>query len=387
MLKFYNPFPRFYRSKNLIFTRQICYLNNPTSFRFHGIKIKPNDYFTSNKKFLFSTSASLSNSNTIDSSLPSTPTLLPETLPTDDVNFIISFNQSVLEFMHNSTALPWWATILISTILLRTLLTLPIAIIQQKSGARMISLQPQIMDMFEKLKHEVVREVKNRNGTYEEFQRELTKRFRTKINEIYKANKCSPIRNYLLPWVQIPLFISNSLTLRHIVDSAAHSSSDPITGSNALDISTITLDSLTNGGTLWFNDLTLSDPTFIFPLAIGITNFFNIEVHSWSLKSQPSLRSKILKNLSRVLSVLMIPVASQAPMAICLYWLSSSTFSIGQNLIFQLPFIQKKFGFSEKKIDISSLPKQTEKEKESLESFRKNNDSIKKDASLKKKKK
>ncbi|CAG8457326.1 14150_t:CDS:2 [Funneliformis caledonium] len=385
MLKFYNQFPRFYRSRNLIFTRQITYLNNPTSFRYHAIKIKPNYYFTSNKKFLFSTSASLSNSNTIDSSPPST--LLPETLPTDDVNFIISFNQSVLEFMHNSTALPWWATILISTILLRTLLTLPIAIIQQKSGARMISLQPQIMDVFEKLKHEVVREVKKRNGTYEEFQRELTKRFRAKINEIYKANKCSPIRNYLLPWVQIPLFISNSLTLRHMVDSAAESSLDPITGSNVLDNSTITLDSLINGGTLWFNDLTLSDPTFIFPLAIGLTNFFNIEVHSWSLKSQPSLRSKILKNLSRVLSVLMIPVASQAPMAICLYWLSSSTFSIGQNLIFQFPFIQKKFGFSEKKIDISSLSKQTEKEKESFESIRKNNDSNKKNAYLKKKKK
>ena len=42
----------------------------------------------------------------------------------------------------------------------------------KKSGAKILSLQPQIMEIFEKLKHEVVREVKKRNGTYEEFKSE-----------------------------------------------------------------------------------------------------------------------------------------------------------------------------------------------------------------------
>src|SRR5581483_6498064 len=139
-------------------------------------------YFPSNKKNFFSTSASLANSNTdkiIDYSPPLSETLpdtLPESLPTNDVNFIISSNQSILEFIHNSTGLPWWTTILISTVLLRVFLTVPIAIVQQKSVAKMLKVQPQIMEIFEKLKHEVVREVKKRNGTYEEFQLELTKR-------------------------------------------------------------------------------------------------------------------------------------------------------------------------------------------------------------------
>ncbi|CAB4494643.1 hypothetical protein RhiirA5_452811 [Rhizophagus irregularis] len=393
MLKFCKIIPRK--------LQQTSFLNNPflhNSFRHNRIpQVKSIIYL--NKRNVSSTST-LTNSNTneiVDFSYPSIADTLPENLPTNDVNSIISFNQSILEFIHNSTVLPWWATILISTILLRTFLTLPIAIIQQKNGAKILSLQPQIMEIFERLKHEVVREVKKRNGTYEEFQSELTKKFKTKINEIYKANKCFPIRNYLLPWVQIPLFISNSLTIRHMVDSTKSNSTIPentIIGStsevdiitNITSVDNISTDTLINGGILWFNDLTQTDPLYIFPLAIGLTNLLNIEIHSWFTKSQPSLRSKILKNLSRGLSILMIPVASQAPMAICLYWLSSSTFSIGQNLIFQLPIIQKKIGFPEK-LDTSSASKQTKRVKETLVTFKNNNSMKTKNASLKNKKK
>ncbi|RGB44111.1 60Kd inner membrane protein [Rhizophagus diaphanus] len=391
MLKFCKIIPRK--------LQQTSFLNNSflhNSFRHNRIpQVKSIIYL--DKRNISSTSTNSNTNEIVDFSFPSIADTLPENLPTNDVNSIISFNQSILEFIHNSTVLPWWATILISTILLRTFLTLPIAIIQQKNGAKILSLQPQIMEIFERLKHEVVREVKKRNGTYEEFQSELTKKFKTKINEMYKANKCFPIRNYLLPWIQIPLFISNSLTIRHMVDSTKSNSTiseNTIIGStsevdiitNITSVDNISTDTLINGGVLWFNDLTQTDPLYIFPLAIGLTNLLNIEIHSWFTKSQPSLRSKILKNLSRGLSILMIPVASQAPMAICLYWLSSSTFSIGQNLIFQLPIIQKKFGFPEK-LDTSSTSKQTKTVKETLVTFKNNNSMKTKNASLKNKKK
>lgn len=170
MLKFCKIIPR----RKL---QQTSFSNN--SFRYNKIPHVKSIIYSLNKRNVSSTSTSLTNSNTneiIDFSYPSIADSLPENLPTNDVNSIISFNQSILEFIHNSTVLPWGATILISTILLRTFLTLPIAIIQQKNGAKILSLQPQIMEIFERLKHEVVREVKKRNGTYEEFQSELTKK-------------------------------------------------------------------------------------------------------------------------------------------------------------------------------------------------------------------
>ena len=51
-----------------------------------------------------------------------------------------------------------------------------------------------------------------------------------------------------------------------------------ISSTSATSASIDANDTLLNGGMLWFNDLTLTDPTFIFPLAIGLTNIFNIEV-------------------------------------------------------------------------------------------------------------
>ncbi len=38
--------------------------------------------------------------------------------------------------------------------------------------------------------------------------------------------------------------------------------------------------SLAAEGTLWFTDLTLTDPYFILPSLLVITNFFNIEVNN-----------------------------------------------------------------------------------------------------------
>lgn len=47
---------------------------------------------------------------------------------------------------------------------------------------------------------------------------------------------------------------------------------------NITSIDNISTDTLINGGILWFNDLTQTDPLYIFPLAIGLTNLLNIEV-------------------------------------------------------------------------------------------------------------
>src|ERR1044072_5140768 len=101
MLKFYNRFSRFYK----------------ISFRYNGIPQVKNVIYSSNKKTFFSTSTPLTNSNTkkITDHSPPLSDVLPENLPTNDVNFIILFNQSILEFIHNSTGFSWCATILIST--------------------------------------------------------------------------------------------------------------------------------------------------------------------------------------------------------------------------------------------------------------------------------
>lgn len=70
------------------------------------------------------------------------------------------------------------------------------------------------------------------------------------------------MKSFLLPWFQIPLFVCMSFSLRGMV------------------ISPELVDSLSAGGFGWVTDLTARDPTMIFPIAIGMSNFLNVEVRA-----------------------------------------------------------------------------------------------------------
>ncbi|CAG8688279.1 2416_t:CDS:2, partial [Cetraspora pellucida] len=185
-------------------------------------------------------------------------------------NIFLTTNQIILEFIHASTGLPWWATIIFTTIILRSVFTLPVAIYQQRGYARLLSAQPLINSCIEKLKHKVARKYRMENRSYEEFQAALQK----EVNEIYKEIGWHPIKSYLMPWYQIPLFICMSFTLREMINSANNKNKiDTSIYENAefiADGSIINagkINDFTNGGVFWFPDLTVADSTWFFPLA------------------------------------------------------------------------------------------------------------------------
>ncbi|KAF0444828.1 60Kd inner membrane protein-domain-containing protein [Gigaspora margarita] len=270
----------------------------------------------------------------------------------EEPNIFLVANQSILEFVQNSTGLPWWATIIFTTIVLRSIFTLPIAIYQQKSYARLLNVQPLINSWIEKLKHKVARKSRMEKRSYEEFQAALQKEVSAKVKEIYREIGWHPIKSYLMPWYQIPLFICMSFTLREMINSAEDKKKintnicediESIADDNI--INTKKLNDFTNGGVLWFPDLTIADSTWFFPLAIGFTNLFNIEFQTWFAKGKPTKKQIIIKNIGRILCLIMIPVCTQTPTAICTYWLTSATFSAIQNVVFRLPYIQRRLGF------------------------------------------
>ncbi|KAL1923023.1 uncharacterized protein VTP21DRAFT_9399 [Calcarisporiella thermophila] len=250
---------------------------------------------------------------------------------------ILSTNQYFLEQLHHSAHLPWWASIVAATVILRSTLTFPIAISQQKYVARMNGIAPVIKSWTETLKHTVTRDAKKRGLTYEEYESLLQKEYREKIKSLYRAHKCEPWRVLLLPWVQLPLFLSMSFTLRSMT-------SFPIPW---LPLPTSPVDGLQTGGIAWFTDLTQPDHTWLLPMAIGITNVINVEWNAW-LKREVDLtnRQRILRGLARGLAIVSAPIATQLPTALCLYWLTSSTFSVGQNIAFRVPAFRRILGLS-----------------------------------------
>lgn len=207
-----------------------------------------------------------SNKAWLSASLPLSqidPQSTESTLPS-----ILALNESILTSMHHA-GLPWWATIISSTLLLRSTFTLPIAIYQQRSLAKMIALAPMVQSWAETLKVQVGKDSRDRGWSYGTYQAELQKQYRKKVNAIYAQYGCSRYKLLLLPYVQIPLFVSMSLTLRHMTAYPlpwfGQTAQSPVQG-------------LDQGGLAPFLDLTAVDPTLILPVLVGAGNLLNVEV-------------------------------------------------------------------------------------------------------------
>ncbi|KAF9143499.1 Cytochrome c oxidase assembly protein cox18, mitochondrial [Mortierella sp. GBA39] len=255
-------------------------------------------------------------------------TLLQES---SQANMLLVGTHYILEGIH-STGLPWWATIFCATFLLRTAITTPVAIYQQRAVGRMMELTPVLQAWLQTLKSSVGIDHKIKGRDYATFNAEIQDAYRAKVKELYSANRCNPRVSFMLPWVQIPLFITVSLTIRGMAGYPL-----PFLGRSNLPIEP----GFAEGGTMWFTDLAAADPTWIMPIAVGATNLLNVELNGLMMSKTPTRNQVIFRNIFRALSISMIPIAHEAPMAICLYWLSSGSYSVFQNIAFRTPTVRQ----------------------------------------------
>lgn len=87
-------------------------------------------------------------------------------------------------------------------------------------------------------------------------------------NILIVRENCHPVKASLLIWFQIPMWICFSVTLRNLVYML------PIQDIEAQNI----YNQLCTEGMGWFTNLTQTDPLFLLPLILGITNLAIIEV-------------------------------------------------------------------------------------------------------------
>lgn len=77
----------------------------------------------------------------------------------------VAYIQDTLTTIHDYSGLPWWASIVVSTILSRTLITLPLAIYQHKIMARLELLALEMPAIVGELKKEAAVAMKKFNWT------------------------------------------------------------------------------------------------------------------------------------------------------------------------------------------------------------------------------
>lgn len=249
---------------------------------------------------------------------------------------LVNFMQDGLLSYHEITGLSWWSTIVTSTILIRALTTLPLTVYQNYILAKVENISVEFKDIVNELKKEAAMAKKGYKLTDKQtmvlYKRSLKKQW----SNLVVRDNCHPLKATIVIWVQIPIWVCMSFALRNLVymqpgDAAA----------------LVTIMEMSAGGIGWIPNLTEPDHSWILPVAFGLTNLSIIEMQKMSKLRQPSKMYNIFTNVFRVFSIAMIPVAASVPSCLCLYWLTSSSVGLVQNMILISPTIRRKLRIPE----------------------------------------
>jgi len=203
--------------------------------------------------------------------------------------------------LQESTGLPWWATIAVTTIGLRTL-TSPFLIANLRQAAKYKTLQPKLTKLQERMSL----------ARNKDIQAELALEYKE-----FVMKHVQPVKRLALGLAQAPIFIVMFLTLRHMADAVP---------------------ALQTGGTAWFVDLTLADPYCRLPLVIAGTLLLTMKVGSADV-STPS-QKYIMGGMVGV----MLPFMASFPSALCVYWTTSNLFGLGFSSLARLGAFRRAFG-------------------------------------------
>lgn len=262
---------------------------------------------------------------------------------------ILDQGTTYIEMIHSMSGIPWWGFIPLLTIALRSVITLPLAIIQRKGFQKQNSFRPIINALSPVLKiklaakgqeSQLARKLNPNKSPIKSETEGLTgdkimilaskEKFRRQ-RKIFKENGCQSWKFMLLPAVQIPLWVSISYMLR------------TLTGWSTLGTRPID-PTLTTEGLGYLTDLAVSDPYFVLPVILGIFALANAE---WNFATadlmklttrgvRNSLRPTafdMIMTMSRGSIIFLMAMSTQAPAALVLYWISSNCFSLCQNLL------------------------------------------------------
>jgi len=219
--------------------------------------------------------------------------------------------QECLFSMHSGLDLSWAATIILASCAMR-LATFPFTIMQMKHTARLTKAKPEIEKLVGKVKDAQAQGADQATMTG----------YTDQLNAIWKKHDCHPVRGLLNVVVQAPLFISFFLSVQRLARAD--------------------LPSMKTGGMLWFPDLSAADPMYALPIVSAA--FFLATVELGAMDGAPNQQTNQMKNVMRILSVVIVPLTMKMPAAVILYFMSSSIFSLVQVNLLKIPALRSLFG-------------------------------------------
>ncbi|XP_062992558.1 mitochondrial inner membrane protein OXA1L [Elgaria multicarinata webbii] len=214
--------------------------------------------------------------------------------------------QTLLECLHVNVGLPWWGAIVAGTVVARCLV-FPLIVKGQREAVKLNNHMPQINKLTSRMS-----EAKQTGNQFE-----FAKAY-SELNLYQKTHDVNPLRGFLVPLVQAPVFISFFIALRKM--------------------SELPVPSMQTGGLWWFMDLTAADPYYILPLTVTVTMWAILELGAESGVSNPNLR--MMKTIFRVMPLVILPLTISFPTAVFTYWMTSNLFSLVQVAVLRVPAVR-----------------------------------------------
>jgi YidC/Oxa1 family membrane protein insertase len=208
---------------------------------------------------------------------------------------IVAVLGEVLLYFHNGLGAPWWLSIALLTIVVRTLL-FPLTVRQVRSMRAMQDLKPE-MDRIRAQYRD------NRQKQQEE------------LMKLYQERKVNPLGGCLPILVQMPIFIGIFYVIRQF-------------GGYTIGGKTVPpqYPSFHEGGIMWFQNLSAADPYFILPVLSALTMLAATEITSKNIDPQQ-------RWLMRLLPIGITIFLWSFPAGLFVYWITSNLVTLTQNYI------------------------------------------------------
>jgi YidC/Oxa1 family membrane protein insertase len=209
---------------------------------------------------------------------------------------IVNVLGQVLLFFHEGPlGAPWWLSIALLTIVVRSIL-FPLTIKQVKSMRAMQDLRPEM----EKIRAQYSN---NRQKQQEEIMR------------LYQERKVNPLGGCLPILVQMPVFIGIFYVIREF-------------GGYKIGDRTVlpTQPTFHEGGILWFQNLSVADPTYLLPIISAVTMLAAMEITAKNIDPQ---QRWLMRLLPLGITIFLI----NFPAGLFVYWITSNLVTLIQNYL------------------------------------------------------
>jgi len=203
---------------------------------------------------------------------------------------VVNILGEVLLFFHYTVGAPWWLSIAMLTIVVRSVL-FPLTVKQVKSMRAMQDLKPEMDRIRAQFKD-------NRQRQQEE------------IMNLYKERSVNPLGGCLPILVQMPIFIGIFYVIRKF--GGVPGLQDP------------TQPTFHQGGILWFQDLSVADPTLILPILSAVTMLAATEITAKNVEPQQ-------RWIMRILPIGITFFLYTFPAGLFVYWITSNIVTFFQN--------------------------------------------------------